>query len=53
MITLQGTALYEIFTLERSCIQAVAKRHATAFICMAENFVMVGDERLEIMQFHR
>lgn len=29
------------------------KRRATAFICMAENFVMVGDERLEIMQFHR
>ena len=29
------------------------KRHATAFICMAEKFVMVGDERLEIMQFHR
>lgn len=32
MITLQGTALYEIFTLERSsqlCIQAVAKKFKT------------------------
>ena len=29
------------------------KRRATAFICMAENFVMVGDERLEIIQSHR
>lgn len=29
------------------------KRHTTALFCMAENFVMVGDERLEIIQFHR
>ena len=29
------------------------KRRATAFFCIAENFAMVGDERLEIMQFHR
>ena len=29
------------------------KRHATALFCMAENYAVVGDERLEIMQFHR
>ena len=29
------------------------KRHATALFCIAGNFVMVGDERLEIIQSHR
>ena len=29
------------------------KRHATALFCIAGNFVMVGDELLEIIQSHR